>query len=308
MKRWTIGALLLILATAACSPTPRVTPPSVAPSAPPAVATATQAPTLAGLTLDQLKNTAYKLLDSSSPRSVTLVNGAFTSPDPAATDYADIHLLDKVALADLNGDGQPDAAVLLAENYGGSGVFVSLIAMLNKNGQPQQGASAFIDDRPQINSLAAANGVITLDVLVHGPNDAMCCPTQHKVLTYAVTKEGLTAQTVTSFTPDGKERSIKIDSPSEGAEVSGEMKLRGSFTISPFENTLAYKVYDASGTELLSGPIMVTAPDLGGPGTFDSSIDISSIAANTPVRIAVQDVSAADGSILAMDSANVVVK
>lgn len=306
MERRFLVPVLLVLVIAACAPAP-TTPPAV-PTGTPFAATATSQPAATVLTLDQLKNMSYQLLKSSAPRSVTLVNGNFTSPDPAATDYANINLLDKAAFADLDGDGQADAAVVLAENYGGSGDFISLLAMMNRNGQPQQAAAFYVDDRAQINDLTAANGVITLDVTVHGPNDPQCCPTQHKVMTFTATRQGLVQQTVTTFTPDGKERSITIDSPAPGAEVSGSVQVSGSFTISPFENTLAYKIYDGSGAELVSGPITATAPDMGGPGTFDAKIDMSAIPAGTPVHLTVQDISAADGSILALASVEVTVK
>jgi immunoglobulin-like protein involved in spore germination len=299
--------LVLVLALAACSPAPTVIPQPAGPSATPVVV-ATQPPAAAPLTLDQLKNMTYALQQSDPPRTVTLVNGNFTSPDPAALDYVNINLLDKVAFGDLDGDGDEDAAVLVAESYGGSGDFISLVAITNDNGQPVQGASLYIDDRAQANDLAAGNGVITLDAIVHGPNDPMCCPTQRKVMSFTLTQQGLTLQTVTTFTPDGKERSIMIQLPTAGADLSGSVQLSGSFTISPFENTLAFKIYDASGTELVSGPITVTAPELGGPGTFDTTVDLGVIQAGTQARITVQDISAADGSILAMASVTVTVK
>ena len=302
MRRLILAGLMQALLLAGCTALGTAIPPPAAP-------TVTQpAATSAELTLEQLKNTKYELQSNATPRSVALTDGGFTSPDPAAPDYVRAGLLDNAAFTDLDGDGNPDAAVLLAEDYGGSGDFVSLIAMLNRDGAPEQGPSAYIDDRPQINSLSAENGVITLDVLVHGPGDPMCCAAQRKVMTFSLTQAGLTAQTVTSFTPDGKERSITIESPVDGAEVSGSAQVTGSFTISPFENTLAYRVYDAAGTEVAAGPITVSAAEMGGPGTFDATIDLSAIAAGTPIRIAIQDISAADGSIMAMDSVNAEVK
>jgi hypothetical protein len=317
MRKLILAGLLLALLLAACSPAATPTPAPVAPTPPlteeagmptPPGAAATQPPIAGGLTLDQLKNMPYQLLNASTPRPVTLSDGGFTSPDPASPDYVRARLLDNVAFTDLDGDGKPDAAVLLAENYGGTGNFVSLIAMLNRDGQPRQDASVYIDDRPHINALTAENGVITLDVVVHGPGDPMCCAAQRKVMTFTLTQAGLTAQKVTSFTPDGSERSITIESPAEGAAVLGSVQLSGSFTISPFENTLAYRLYDATGAELAAGPITVSAAEMGGPGTFDITIDLSAIPAGSPDRIAVQDISAADGSIIAMDSVNVTVK
>ncbi len=98
--------------------------------------------------------------------------------DVSSPNYMSVNLASQMAFGDLNGDGAGDAAVLLAENYGGSGVFVSVIAMLNQNGQPVQAASELIDDRPIINGLSIQNGQIFLDATVHGPNDPGCCAAQ----------------------------------------------------------------------------------------------------------------------------------
>jgi hypothetical protein len=73
-------------------------------------------------------------------------------------------------------------------------------------------------------------------------------------------------------------------------------------TIAPFENTLVYHIYDFGGVELSAGPITVTASELGGPGTFDSTIPLGDTLSGTAIRIEVRDTSAADGSLLAMDS------
>jgi hypothetical protein len=47
---------------------------------------------------------------------------------------------------------------------------------------------------------------------------------------------------------------------------------------------------------------------MGAPGTFDSVIDLSAIPAGTVIRIELQDLSMADGHMLAMDSVELVVK
>jgi hypothetical protein len=251
---------------------------------------------------------AYQLQSSGTPRSVTLTDGAFASPDPAAPDYARIDLLDEVALGDLDGYGNDDAAVLLAENYGGTGHFVSLIAMLNRNGAPEQGPSAYIDDRPHINGLTIENGAIVLDTLVHAPADPMCCASRHTVMTFQIGGEGLVLTGVTTFTPAGDPRTITITAPADGDGVSGSVGVTGDVTIAPFENNLVYVLYDPSEIELARGPVAVNAPDLGAPGTFDVTIDLSGIPTGTPLRVAIQDTSAEDGSIMAMDSVGVVVK
>ena len=66
-------------------------------------------------------------------------------------------------------------------------------------------------------------------------------------------------------------------------------------------NNLVYRIYDAGGVEIVAGPVEVSAPDLGAPGTFDRSIDMAAFVGTT-IRVVIQDFNAADGSLFAMDS------
>jgi predicted small lipoprotein YifL len=84
---------------------------------------------------------------------------------------------DMYAFGDLNGDGVDDAAVVLATSAGGSGTFISLEAVINDQGTPKHVASAELGDRAKIESVMIESGEITVDMLTHGPEDPMCCPT-----------------------------------------------------------------------------------------------------------------------------------
>jgi hypothetical protein len=84
---------------------------------------------------------------------------------------------DMYAFGDLNGDGVDDAAVVLATSGGGSGTFISLEAVLNDQGTPKHVASAELGDRTKIESVAIESGEITVELVTHGPNDPLCCPT-----------------------------------------------------------------------------------------------------------------------------------
>ena len=204
---------------------------------------------------------------SDSHPTIKLENGAYLKgTDPASTDYASIKLADPMAFGDLNGDGASDAAVLLAENYGGSGVFVSLIAMLNQNGRPVQAASELVDDRPILNSISIQDGQIFLDVTVHRPNDPACCAAQRNELVYTYEAGRLVLTRLSMTMPNQQERSITIDSPSEGAELSWPLMVKGHFTIAPFENNLVYAVYDMNHRQIAVGPLMVDSSQPGGPG------------------------------------------
>jgi hypothetical protein len=103
-------------------------------------------------------------------------------------------------------------------------------------------------------------------------------------------------------TPVGHPRTISIEAPVDGIEVSGIVRIKGNITIAPFENNLIYRVFDMGGVELSAGPINVDAPEMGAPGTFEKAIDLGYILTNTSVRITVEDINVADGSLFAMDS------
>ncbi len=253
----------LVLAVLACSifSAPTSTPNSaVIPTEPLATSTAVITPTVPALTADQLKNALYQLVIKDSHPTVQLVNGQYQNgTDTFSPDYVSVNLAEPMAFGDLNGDGVSDAAVLMAENYGGSGVFVSVVAMLNKGGQPVEAASGLVDDRPVINSISIKDGQIYLDATVHGPNDPGCCAAQPTKRTYRYVADQLVITSWSMTMPDHQERTITINSPMEGAEVSWPLTVTGHFTVAPFENTLAYSVYDKNHNQVAVGPLTVNA-------------------------------------------------
>jgi hypothetical protein len=315
--------LALALSTLGCSlfspgaptlrpPTPsQVSPTEVGPTEVPTAAptdtlvpTKPPAPTASRLTAEQLKNAEYYL--PQYDRTVKLANGSYEAGSGA--DYISTTLLTTLAFGDLNGDGVDDAAVLLAENGGGSGVFVSVIVMLNQNGQPAQSSSALIDDRPQINGLSIENGQITVAATIHGPSDPGCCPNFPVSETYAWTPTQLELVRFSSKTPTGIERELHLDLPVPDTEASSFLQVQGSFTISPFENTLTYRLVDEQDHPLAEGPITAKSEGVGGPGTFAATIDLAGMPSGSAVRLEIFDLSAADGSTLAMDSVLVTIK
>jgi hypothetical protein len=219
-----------------------------------------------------------------------------------------IALTDFVAAGDLDADGQDEVAALISENYGGTGVFVFLAVYANVNGRLTYQASMIVDDRPQLSKLSIENGEIFLEAIIHGMDDPMCCPTLKTMRHYRFVDNQLDMTNYTTFTPDGRARIITIESPTNGTEVFTSVPIKGNVAIAPFENNLVYRIFDVSGIELSAGPIAVVAPDLGAAGTFDVVIPLGKVLSDSIIRIEVQDLSAADGSLLAMDSVELVVK
>lgn len=83
---------------------------------------------------------------------------------------------DLVAFGDLDGDLIADAAVVIFIDPGGSGTFIHLLAMRDREGTAVQVAREFLGDRVLVESIAISGGRIFLTMLVHGPDDGMCCP------------------------------------------------------------------------------------------------------------------------------------
>lgn len=141
------------------------------------------------LTLDALKNAEYNS-DLPAAKKAKLTNGIYEEEmAPGSASKLTIRLLDQYAIGDLNGDGAADAAVVLAGNTGGSGVFTTLAAVVNDGGKPKHVASADLGDRTVVKSVSIADGVIVTELITHSSTDPMCCPTQNE--TYQFKLQGV---------------------------------------------------------------------------------------------------------------------
>ena len=126
---------------------------------------------------EQLANATYPI-DLTPSGVVTLENGEYSEPVVEGSASMLTVTMGQVAYGDLNGDGVDDAVVILNSNSGGNGTNVYLSAVLTKDGESQPVTSALIGDRAEVNSLAIADEVITLEMVTQGPNDR--CAAQRK--------------------------------------------------------------------------------------------------------------------------------
>jgi hypothetical protein len=291
-----------------------ITPPTSVP--PPPTATITNVPPTATalipeLTAAQLKNATLTVTGSDQQqRTISLKNGKYEQgTDPAQAGYVVVTLGEKISFGDLNGDGVTDAAITLAENFGGSGVFVSVLAIINKGGQPVASASMLIDDRPIINDLSIKNGEILVDATIHGINDPGCCPGLGSTSKYRLIENTLVLSRFTTKIPGNVDRIITIESPADGAQVNGPFIIKGTVTVSPFENNLTYSVFQQGVNDPIEkAGFIIKADTMGGPGTFELPLDFSKNSYKGPIRIEISDLSPANGSYLAMNTIYVIVK
>lgn len=77
---------------------------------------------------------------------------------------------------DLDGDGQDEAVLVLAQSSGGSGMYNYLAALDRADGGVRNVATVALGDRVNIRSASIGGGTLQVSVLRAGEGDAMCCP------------------------------------------------------------------------------------------------------------------------------------
>ena len=251
---------------------------------------------------DQVQNSKYQLGFLNQIKYVRLKDGRYQEGAPGSKDYVSVTMTDFIAWGDLNEDGENETVAIVAENYGGSGTFVFLAIFQNQNDELTFLASIYLDDRPLVKALSVENGEIFVDAVIHDSDDTMCCPTLSTTRHYFLNGVNLVLSDYSTLTPEGRPRTITIEAPVDGIEVSGIIQLKGNVSIAPFENSLVYRVLDLGGVELSVGPISVDAPEPGAAGTFEKAIDLGNIINNTTIRIEVEDKNVDNDSLFAMDS------
>jgi hypothetical protein len=135
-----------------------------------------QAKATSALSNSVLKNAEYRTELIEGGR-VRLSEGRFEGPaliDPRV--IVRMMLIGAPARGDLDGDGIPDAAVMLVTSTGGEGVYYEVAAVLNRGGNPVHIATAPVGDRIQFQWLGIRKGEIEVTFIGHGEKDPPCCP------------------------------------------------------------------------------------------------------------------------------------
>jgi len=131
----------------------------------------------AELTIEQLRDATY---DNVLEEPVTLLDGRFEGEPfvPGAATRPIVTLVPgALTKGDLTGDQADEAVVVLVRDSGGSGAFVYLAVVSDNQGTPDNIATLGLGDRVRVTALSIDDGKILAELLEHGPNDPMCCPT-----------------------------------------------------------------------------------------------------------------------------------
>ena len=250
------------------------------------------------LTLDQLRNAEYRLPllgDQDTPIQFTDGEGQIAFGEGATERVLAGIVNDTVAFGDLDGDGIADAAVVVFISGGGSGTFIYLVAVLDRDGAPSQAAWGFLGDRVPVRDLAVAGGRIVAQTVTHRPSDGLCCPTLEITRTFGLEGDRLIPC-----------QALVIESPLPGETVANGVEVRGTTGVYPSAENLAYLVYDARGGVIGMGSLPVDGYG-DQPGTYAAPVEFIA-GADGPGRIEILDVDPVDGSASARTAVPVILQ
>ncbi|WP_291492379.1 hypothetical protein [Desulfurella sp.] len=150
------------------------------------------------ITVSTIKNFTYTIpvINYDTDKRITFKNGKAFIGEPLNSNYVYFEI-SKYKFADINGDGKPDAIVVFIEYVGVSGAVYFLTAIIQEGNKLVQTNTIEFEDRCQINKIEVkkihSKPEIFLDMMVHKPTDASCCPTQ-RVIRCLVLKNNYLAQ------------------------------------------------------------------------------------------------------------------
>jgi hypothetical protein len=214
--------------------------PTLAPTAPQEVARLNEA---------MLKNGTYELRDIGK---FQLGEGKYEKATGSGATQIDRVTFVSSSWGDLNGNGIEDAAVILVAQTGGSGSFYSLVSVFNDNGTPKQAGADYLGDRIKLESMKIEQGQIVVNMLVAGPKDPLCCPSQKVTRTYAMRSGSLVLLSETVVAPT---------TPASAAQPLNEAELKAAL----------YDIPDFGKAQLVAGKYERDAKSPAGRGAVGFS-------------------------------------
>ena len=118
-----------------------------------------------GLGVDAAHNAAYAA-DLHRSGSVTLRDGRFEEQYEQRSAAMLVVQLVAAAAGDLGSDGCDDLAAVLVTRPGGTGVFVTLHALLARGGEPRHADQVLLGDRIRAQSVRIEDGIVKVRLLV----------------------------------------------------------------------------------------------------------------------------------------------
>ncbi len=110
-------------------------------------------------------------------QTITLVDGYAELPAaPESSQKITTGVWGTPELADLNGDGREDAALILIQDSGGSGTFYYVVAAIREDDGYRGTSSVFLGDRIEPRTIGIVENRISVNFLDRAPGDAFAAP------------------------------------------------------------------------------------------------------------------------------------
>jgi len=200
----------------------------------------------ADVSISGLRNATY-VSEWAKEGVAALVDGLYSEEIvPGSASKLVVSLLPNMAFGTAPG-GETFAAVILATNSGGSGTFVELAIVILRDGKLTHIVSEALGDRVRIDSLGVDDQQIIVAMTKHGPDDAMCCPSQDVVARYRLDGDELVS--LGEASADALQSVTWQWSATEGGDAPTSIADRDRYTI----------VFDADGAVHLKADCNVGA-------------------------------------------------
>ena len=148
------------------------------------------APLGAERTADALRNVVVKS-SWTATGTAQLRNGEYRQQAaPGSTSEIVVKLGPLISEAQV--DNRDMAAAVIITDAGGSGTFNDL-ALFVRRGEWQNADLVPLGDRVRVEALRLTGGQVIVELIVHGPRDPLCCPTQRVTRRFALKGERLVA-------------------------------------------------------------------------------------------------------------------
>ncbi len=208
--------------------------------------------TLPNITALDPLNTTYQIEDE----PVTLVNGRAETNSSSTTAVTTI--FGQPTLGDLNGDGTPDAAVMLTEDAGGSGTFFYVAVAIKTTNGTQGTNPILLGDRIAPQNVEIKNGRIVVNYADRKLNEPMTTPPSVGVSAYLLLDGTVLKRaqppTPTPTSSSTKNDLIRLDTPLPNQIITSPLIIKGQARGTWFfEASFPVSLTDASGKILAQG-------------------------------------------------------
>jgi len=135
---------------------------------------------------------------------VTLVEGrSSAAAAPGSATQVTTSIFGEPVSGDLNGDGTPDAAMVIVQNPGGSGTFYYVVAAINASNVAEGTNAVLLGDRIAPQTISIENGQIVVNYAERKPSEPMSSPPSIGVTKYLTITGTSTLAAVNKVTGPG---------------------------------------------------------------------------------------------------------